>query len=140
MSAFVLSDQHITAILEFVAPDPRTGDRPGYYWSGSWHQFGDWPTILGQTLVDQNHRSVAFRYSHLGVSAESPPYTGAGRHRPRLTPVQAIVACDSYIYQSCESPDWEQTEAFAMVQAIREHAIRKLDEYQEATKKCWSIA
>lgn len=140
MSAFMLSDKHITALLNFVKPDPLNGDRPSYYWNGERHVFGDWPTIHGQKLVDQNHRSVSFRYSHLGVSAESPPYTGAGRNGAKLTPVQAIVACDSYIYQSCETPDWEQTEAYAMVNAIREHAISKLDGYQEAAQLCWSIS
>ncbi len=51
-------------------------------------------------------------------------------------PVEIIKACDCYDYQSCETPDWKDTEAYAIMQMLRKRAIYSLPGYEEAA---WEI-
>lgn len=130
MSAFILGNEHITVILQAATPR-YPGDSVSYYWNGEPHYVNGSIQDVGQRLVDENYRSVNYRYDE-----------GEGAHSFRLVPtrsrkpVEIIKACDSYIYQTCECPDFEETEAFAIVQMLRNRAINALPGYEEAD---WSI-
>ena len=50
----------------------------------------------------------------------------------QCTPVEIIKLCDCYDYQSCETRDWETTEAFAICAALRAAAIDSLPGYEDA--------
>jgi len=93
------------------------------------HHIGD---EQGQALVDQNYRSVNHRYHE-----DAEPYQFRWRpFLPRLSPVEIIKACNCYRYQSCETPDFKETEAYAIMTALRERAIIHLPGYEEAA---WEI-
>ena len=47
--------------------------------------------------------------------------------------VQIIKACDCLEYQSCESSDWERTQASAFVDTLRRRACHKLPGYDDAS-------
>lgn len=87
-------------------------------------------------------RSVRYRYPDGPlpgpIAFEDSPVICDGRLRlyKSLTPVQVIKACDCLEYQSCEHPEWEQSEACKLLKAIREAAIGALPGYSEAE---WEI-
>ena len=81
-----------------------------------------------QILLEQNYRSVNFRYEE----DESAPNFVAMLVR-QCSPVEIIKLCDCYNYQSCETEDWDQTQAYAISQALRERAISMLPGMSEAS-------
>jgi hypothetical protein len=40
--------------------------------------------------------------------------------------------CDCYAYQACETSDWHETEAYAIMQYLKQRAIRNLPGYDDA--------
>jgi len=140
MSAFIVTDEHITAMLSSVT-SRHPGDGAYYRRSEQYNDengcqtiqhFGGHTQYLGQILVDQNFRSVNCRY---GEEYEAEKFVNKPNMRPR-TPVEVIKLCDCYHYQSCETGDYYESEAWAIVNAIRERAIHNLPGYAEAE---WTI-
>lgn len=121
MSAFICSPNHV-AILATFAARRRRGDAFRYFHGGAWIE----PTAaqLFEVLATENARSVAHRYS------EEPhpvsPMPKAFKCPLDIDPRAIVRGCDCLCYQSCETPDYKQTEAYAALQAIREIAISML--------------
>jgi len=153
MSAFVVSRNHIRYLVSAAADRNLTEiqDYPlSWSWEGEMHTlpFDDRAeqTWLGQMLWAENVKSVSYRYrddetSELpGVVEEAEGGFQYGDHKPwsssPITPVQVLKACDCYEYQSCEHPEWKQSEAYAFIQALRERAIEALPGYDKAQ---WEI-
>lgn len=130
MSAFVVSNKHINAMVGSVHPE-YPGDSLWYYFNDE-QKFFD-PQKAGEILLAQNVRSVNARY-HSDEKYEAFKYNpyDAGRY----SPVQIIKACACYEYQACETGDLEETEAGVINTFIRERAIRNLPGYNEAE---WGI-
>ena len=128
MSAFLVNNRHIDALLTWVinTPDygaPRKLDGMTVY---------DQPDLIGQILVDANYRSLSARYGD-----NDQPHEYKFRRYPRtLSPVEVIKACDCLIYQCCEFEEWPTTKAYRMVQDMREGAINSLDGMDNAA---WEI-
>ena len=128
MSAFLVNDKHIDALLTWAinTPDygaPRKLDGMTVY---------DQPDLIGQILVDANYRSLSARYGD-----NDQPHEYKFRRYPRtLSPVEVIKACDCLIYQCCEFEEWPTTKAYRMVQDMREGAINSLDGMNNAA---WEI-
>lgn len=133
MSAFMLTKHHIDALLTF-ATTFYNGSITSY-WNGTERVRIDYETVdeIGAKLMAQNQRSVNYRYRK---GEDAPDYTYQHYQWP-LTPVEALVACASYDYQSCETPDYLETEAHAIIDAIRYAAIHQLPGYDEAGT--WNI-
>lgn len=129
MSAEIVSNQHITALVNGVFSRYR-GDGPSYNWNGETRSLLTDRPRLGQVLLDQNCRSYNARYGE----NESRQYRPANPGRA-FTPVDIISLCDGYRYQACETGDLDETEAGAIIRAIRELAIRALPGYGD----CWTI-
>lgn len=127
MSAYLVTDEHISAMLQAATPR-YPGDGKTYYYGGTRHPFGGYHQETGQILLDENYRSVNYRYSEDDKS-----------HRFQLRAVRSCSAVElikmahCYQYQSCETPDWKQTEGYAIIVALEAMAIRKLSGYDEAT-------
>jgi hypothetical protein len=91
------------------------------------------PNDLGAILLAENVRSVRYRYPNDGPD-DLPGPCDQGRvwgyqFRPITNTLDArwvIKACDCLDYQSCETTDWEDTLAHAILTAIREDAIASL--------------
>lgn len=87
---------------------------------------------IGQILVDQNYRSVNYRYDDR-LEPEVFEITGNDlKYTKRLTPVETLKALASYDYQSSETPDYEETAACKLANLIRHYAIESLPGYDEA--------
>ena len=126
MSAFIIGNEHITAMLQITAPQ-YPGDGSSYYYNGAAFPFGGHSTEIGQKLVDENYRSVNYRYDE-----DSQPHEFKYTPRRSFTPVEIVKLCDCYNYQTCETPDYKHTEAWAIVNALRERAIHRLAGYDDA--------
>ena len=47
-------------------------------------------------------------------------------------PVVILKLCANLDYQSCETPDWKTTKARALLEQIKDEAIRQLPGYEDA--------
>lgn len=158
MSAYIVSDEHIRALLTFALV---LGERSGFAWLGpgndapNAYQRGQaWgPAAIaqaqerrcvltretadrwGQMLLDQNYVSVGHRYDE----SDDAPRFDYGRHfldHAPVSPVAVLKAIDCYVYQSCEDPGWEESNARRFCDALRKLAISKLPGYDDAA---WEI-
>ena len=116
------------------AATPRfAGNGLSYYWQGNLTYFGGNSQEIGQKLVDENYRSVNYRYDE----SEEPHDFVSTPIAKQLGPVDYIKACHCYMYQACETPDWEDTEAYAIVNALLKRSITNLPGYDDAA---WEIS
>lgn len=147
MSAFIVGRKHIEYLIESAESLARR-QRSSFRWfhDGAWHTLGqdhDTPERVGQCLWCTNVASVLYRYPE-DTPATAPGPIGDtyyyGRHVPKpikFNPVQMLKACHCYDYQSCEHPEWESSEAYAIVRSIESSAMRALPGYDDAE---WDIS
>lgn len=91
---------------------------------------------LGALLLRENARSVGYRYDNLSADDLPGPCDQSRVWRYRFRPVDAsllrpdwvLMQCRCVEYQSCEAPDWQQTPAHAVLEAIRADAIDVITE------------
>ena len=143
MSAYVVDKAHINAMLQF-------GTSPAYqqYGAFSWYYKNETHYLsrenaneVGQMLLDENVRSVCYRYPDDSM-ANLPGRNDAEwllpfkpYHAPNQpTPIDILRMTGSYKYQSCEHPEWEESEAFAFCDALRSRAIHLLPGYDDAIR------
>lgn len=119
MSAYVVSNELIAAIVQRLVESGA----PQYFFDGKWQTHT--AEKLGQILTNENYRSVNYRYGE--------------KKRPRrfkrvptreMTPGQILGACNCLDYQSCETENWGQTEAYAILQSVKEVMIRQVPGYE----------
>ena len=134
MSAFIVSDKHIHAMLNSINKD---GGYSHTIRLSNGETFSRHDSIdlskLGQILVDQNYRSVNHRYNETGVP---PVYEYQPLPWVEYEPVQIIKACHCYDYQACENPDYPSTLAHEILRMIESANINRLPGYDAAA---WEI-
>lgn len=152
MSAFMVDDIHISALITAALRTSRHGDTLTWY-------FGDLPGTVpgealpddtetyrdtlkrtrrqvtrdnagqwGATLLAENRRSINHRYDE---DEWEEPYVFA-EITGRLDPVAILKAIDCYCYQSCEHDGWKASESRAFCDALRKRVIGWLDGYDDA--------
>lgn len=159
MSAYIVSKAHIDALTDVacngpsgVTVSPMNTWRFSYYLGGACrihvlrpgleaHEGERSADEIGQILVDENVRSVEYRYPRAvnddgglpGPIAAyyGEPYTLTPRRRS-LTAVETLAALSCYEYQACEAPDWEKSEAYKLCDALRRLVIHFLPGYDAA--------
>ncbi len=134
MSAFIVPKAHIDALVRSaVLPGPYGFHQGLFHYShvgethyASIHE-GE-PDRLGRMLLLENVRSVAYRYKE---EMELPAYSYS---TPTRTPsvVEGLKLIHCYEYQSCEHPDWPESEAYAFCEALTKALICALPGYEEA--------
>jgi len=129
MSAFIVNENHIHAIVTAAKMDRDFS----YYFNGSRHKCDtiEEAEKMGQTLINQNYRSVNHRYDEKDV-----PYKYELSYNTHFKPIEIIKACQCYIYQSCETDDYKETQAIAIAKGIINSQIHKLPGYDNAA---WEI-
>lgn len=164
MSAYVVSDDHIDALLRaglvtrsglrWQAPESREESdyERGEVWGATAVENAqrvrrdlttDTCNETGRMLLMENVRSVAHRYDETIEEAHPEILTAVfpasrvmGAKVMHYTPVQVLKLISCYEYQSCEHPDWESSEAYAFCQALRAMMISRLPGYDDAP---WGI-
>ena len=129
MSAFIVSNDHIKALVRFASVNDL-----GYYHvaSATFVRVSGKEDSAAQMLLNENVRSVNFRYGDT-AQADRISYD---INTPGLTAVQIIKAAACLEYQSCETSGWTDSEAKALLDSIRSEAIAQLPGYAEAA---WSL-
>lgn len=130
MSAFVVSDLHINVLVSW-AGRVRGSIQRSYYWQGRRIPFAGDESRVAQVLYDENARSVDARYRESTPPRVFPFRFEHGR-AASATAVAIIKMAHCLAYQSCETDDWESTEAFAILRGIEDFAMRALPGYDEA--------
>lgn len=136
MSAFVVSHSLIDAVVTAAVSD-RVHGGPYYrkHKGGNHVQMSQaGATELGRILLAENERSVLDRYPDVTVDT-APGTIGETsanyRYKERqASPVAVLKALDCLSYQSCETDDWEDSEAFRIIDVIRSRAISRLPGYE----------
>lgn len=131
MSAFIVNETHIDALVTYAV------NKRASYWDEINQTRVDITTFnadrIGQILHDENVRSVNYRYAETDKSDE---YRWHFYTKP-LSAAQVIKACDCLDYQSCETPDWEESTAWRILQEIKSTAMRHIPGYESAE---WEIS
>jgi hypothetical protein len=133
MSAYLVTDFHINALVSWAAT--RHGSHAvSYYWNGRRRDLRNDEKRVASVLFAQNVRSVNSRYN------EADPAHGFVFRLVVnvLNPIDVIKGCHGYAYQACETADWEETEAHAIIKAIEGAAVRTLPGYAESPAWCIS--
>jgi hypothetical protein len=145
MSAWMLDSEQMNVILYFAgAGSGIPGNRHGGAWielpSGWTHITDQNASEVGAILLDQNRKSVNYRYSEDEIEQVYVYRKPAARDRwgdVTWSLVDAAKALASYRYQSCETNDWEQTTAYRIATRIAEHYLSLMPGYEESDG--WSI-
>jgi len=116
MSAFVVSDFHINAIV-------NEAERNNWLYPSDYYT----SKKAAQILHAENARSVNHRYNE----HEKHPFTWKPNTR-QLSKMEIFSSLDCLEYQFCETDDYHQTEAYKLVTMIRKAAIRSLPGYDDA--------
>ena len=128
MSAFIVSDSHINALVRYAS---RHNVRVFYSNPLTMFRVQDNEQETASLLLDENVKSVNSRYAD-----EQTMSIIYNRAAPILTAIEAIKAAQCLRYQSCEHFDYEDSIAFKLVEAIITDAIPRLDGYEQAA---WAI-
>ena len=136
MSAFVVCREHIDVLVRLAISGPADGDPASRLafpvrvkdQSGRWRKVAPVddlqhvdlidPTDVGRILWAENHESVAHRYSERYDEEIVDEY----RYQdPGFAPTcaEAARALSCLAYQSCEHPEWDESIALGIVQALR---------------------
>jgi hypothetical protein len=134
MSAFVVDKTHIDAMVRLAQDSVYTTRL------GNLDPRIEFDTI-GQKLVDANILSGAYRYS-TPINGDLPGpieqywhefYTwSVGINRRKPTPVEAIKLVQCYMYQSCEHPEWQNSDIEKFCKELISVYIAKLPGYEDA--------
>ena len=133
MSAYVVGRDHVWYLVEALGQLVHS--------EAAFDKQAEW----GQTLWDENVRSVQYRYPDCPLAELPGPIDctyqyGAHEIRriPSVTadPVAVLKACDGYEYQACETDDWADTPAHGLIERLRVLAIHALPGYEDAA---WEV-
>jgi len=158
MSAFVVDDAHIDCLITaglcdpqnplkwLIAEEPTDGTHErGAAWGHRALEVykqrrrtltPETADAVGALLRAQNIRSVNFRYNEDEPEAEA--YYQFAELPGTVVPIVVFQAIDCYEYQSCETPDWESSEACAFCDALRRKMIREIPGYGDVN--AWGIS
>jgi hypothetical protein len=144
MSAFVVGSPHIDAMVALAVYGPKGGqrrwDRFSYYHRNLRHEVNnDTADQLGSMLWAENERSVAYRYPDAQrdelpgpIEREEPTSYRFSVTAARPTAIEGLKLLRCFEYQSCETPDWEQSEAWSFCDDRKDCLVASLPGYDEA--------
>jgi hypothetical protein len=147
MSAWIVSHDHIDALLTAAKLWRMQDDLAFRFYEDGAPRFTDW-TVIGRKLLEENVRSVRYRYNDNGPEMDLPGKWGTVESyqfrtfepfihmQPTKLCVWVIKACDCYNYQACETPDYKTTVAYKIIDNIRDKAMCNLPHYDAAP---WGI-
>ena len=146
MSAYVVDLNHINYLINAAL---EVGE--GYQTFSFYHKdtsgilqhyelTTDSASEYGQMLLDENIRSVSHRYGNDDGIPEQLPgpidqtevYIYNWNHYDGYRPVQVFKAIRCLNYQSCEHNSWEDSQAFAFLDALTIATISRIQGYDSA--------
>ena len=138
MSAYVCSNAHIKALAIFAVRKSHGSMLVDpCYVDGAKDLDGKYEEVIATRyaaiLLAENVRSVRARYADDIGDYEEIEISKSEVLMPKaFTPVTILKLCNCLAYQSCETEDWETTNAYKLLQQIKDAAIRLLPGYEQA--------
>jgi len=151
MSAFMVSKTHIDSLIATAVYGPTDNGKPGGYGQQRWYGIYfsnpsrkldyESASMAGEMLVKENLSSIHSRYPDTLTNPDNTPGPcdqywlseyAFPRDAKRLTVVQALKAIRCYEYQSCEHPEWEESEAKRFCEAFTANLVTCLPGYDDA--------
>lgn len=152
MSAYMVSKAHIDALVNVAVFGPKGTSRGQggwyavYYGNPSRKADDHVMNQIGDMLVRENLSSIHSRYPDTIEKPEGTPgpieqywlneYEFEYPQRT-LTAVEALKAVSCYEYQSCEHPEWKNSDAASFCESLRHNLIGCIPGYSDAA---WEIA
>lgn len=134
MSAFVVNKRHIDAIITAGLTHNPSRDLSWDFDENRQELTRETANRVGAMLWAENIASVRYRYADADVSgmvpADSESYVWATVGQ--VSVVQVLKFIDCLEYQSCEHPEWNDSEAKVFCNALRNSLIFHLPGYKEA--------
>jgi len=128
MSAFMVSDLHLNAIVTYASNQDIS-----IYLSGCERvQVKGNEQAIIEILATANAESLHVRYGDDDL-ASAVKYEPTHKYQ---SPMQIIKLCQCFDYQACEVADYEKTPAAIVTRAIIEAATMKLPGYDDLE---WSV-
>jgi len=129
MSAFIVNNEHIHALV--TAAKQSRDFR--FYYKENLYYVNDLKEcdFIGQMLLNENYRSVNFRYSE---EIKAPNYEF--EYSIGFSPIEIIKACHCFNYQSCETDDYYDSLSYKFIKTLIETMIMILPGYNNAD---WEI-
>ncbi len=144
MSAYICDKEHIVYLVAAAMStriNPHGGPFRWRYNDESHKLPGDFDRAaeVANMLWCENIKSVSHRYPNESSASLPGPigkvYVTAPEDFPvfaRIDPIEVLSAVACYEYQSCEHPEWRDSEAFAFCESLKESAFRVLPGYERA--------
>jgi hypothetical protein len=144
MSAFVVSQNHIDAIVMAAWLGPNGCERRTWYAPEFYRPNGDRQQItelnvdeIGRTLWTENIKSVQYRYADHEAFADlstdkTADYQLDFMKTPKRTAAELLSLIHCYEYQSCEHPEWKTSAAKRLCRKLRESLEHYVPGYDEA--------
>jgi hypothetical protein len=134
MSAFILDKDHIDYLVT-AAIDLGRG---GLYWKGRMVTT-DYANDFGAMLIAENINSIRYRYPDWDDLPDPSAYAYERFFIPGYSYkesvehiAQVLKAISCYEYQTCEHPEWPESEAKRVCDRLRSAYIYRLPGYEEA--------
>lgn len=139
MSAYIVSDRQISAILQAVYGSSYEGRNIWKYQTDpeAYHYvFGlaDKAQTEANELMAENVRSVNATYPHRFPETAGP--VQLEWNREPLEPLAVLKLIENLEYQTDSAPDYENSISFRLISGYRRAMVRKLAGYDAAP---WSI-
>jgi hypothetical protein len=127
MSAFIVSKIHIDSIITIASLQTCNSVKEII---NKYKNFD----LIGQILWNENHKSVNYRYNE---NHPTPTYS----FRYKFVDLgQALKAIDCLDYQSCEHPDYQESEAKKILDILEQALLSKMkNSHPQYEKAAWSI-
>jgi hypothetical protein len=136
MSCFIVSDEHLSAILQFCKAHtgPRTEDFNGT-------STPEELTAVGRQLQQVN--AAAFRCRYSGRHAEDLPTEDYAYTEPTTPPVSAIAfikLVDALAYQCSDWTDWDASMHRSLLDQWQRKALHRLPGFTRSyAEAAWSL-
>ncbi len=133
MSAYIQDSKHIAALVRVATKGPTDAR---YRWEPQWQLREQTPAQVAQMLLDENVKSVSYRYDEPADSdlpgridrewTKTLDWDRLIADARDLTIAEAFGAIDGYDYQACEHPDYRTSPAYYFVNDLRAHLASKV--------------
>lgn len=137
MSAYIVSENHINVIVSWFV-DYRKNNQLWYELNGKYGYMDKAAAgAVARELFAQNVRSVDVRYSEENNSSYVFMYIPHIKLGYGLAEIAGAIDCLEY--QSCETDDYHQTDAYKIITAMRKHLLKLVQERDLGDNTTWSI-
>ena len=125
MSAFIVNNKHIDYLMQFLGQQKDLKLCLNWKWISP-ANFNDMQNVAN-VLIKQNWKSYNLHYNEKNKIPKNYKFVIDFNFKPNL--VQVIKACQWLNYQSCETRNYNQSNAKKIIDAIQYFATQRILKY-----------